>query len=143
MYKNKRISKVLNIYGVKNLKLTHMNDPIIERDQVLVKQCATSINSADLDLIKGSLLDRVYGLFRPRYKIPGSDLAGVILEIGQNVTAFKVGDRVFSDMSEEKFATYSTHKLVKASALTKIPDDMSFTTAASLPSGGVLTLQAI
>lgn len=133
----------LSKYGASNLKQITMDEPQLKSGEVLVKQYATSINSADADMLKGTIFGRFSGLLYPKYKVLGSDLAGIVVKASSDVNNVKVGDRVFGDMSEEGFATYASHKAVKASALTKMPEGMSFIMAASLASAGVIALQAI
>ncbi len=61
--------------------------------------------------------------------IPGCDLAGTVLEVGEGVTAFEVGDRVMAMAPH----TYAERCTVKASNLVNIPAGLEMTTAAALP----------
>lgn len=133
----------LSRYGLSNLKLVDREERPLKSSQVLVKQYATSINSADMDIIVGSLFGRFSGILKPKHKVSGSDIAGKVIKVGSGVKNLKLGDRVYGDMSEEAFGAFATHKIVREDALTLMPDEMSFKTAACLASAGVISLQAI
>ncbi len=79
----------INKFGIENLTLTERDVPKPNRDEVLVKFHTFSLNYRDLMMVKG--------LYNPKLKtplVPFSDGAGEVVEIGENVTKFKVGDRV-------------------------------------------------
>ncbi|CAA9226335.1 MAG: hypothetical protein AVDCRST_MAG10-935 [uncultured Acidimicrobiales bacterium] len=66
-------------------------------DDVLVDVHAASMNAADWQLVRGgpSIARLKFGLCRPSFGNPGSDLAGTVPAVGRNVTTFQVGDAVF------------------------------------------------
>lgn len=130
-------------YGLSHLKKEKQSLGALKAGQVCVDLYATSINSADMDMVKGSIFGRFSGLLRPKYKVPGSDLAGKVAAVGPGVENLKVGDRVYGDMSEEGFACFARQKIVRAGALTKMPPGMDFISGAALPSAGVIALQAM
>src|SRR5688572_15721864 len=79
----------INEFGIDNLTLTERDEPKPNPDEVLVKFHAFSLNYRDLMMVKG--------LYNPKLKmpmVPFSDGAGEVVEIGENVTKFKIGDRV-------------------------------------------------
>ncbi len=79
----------INEFGIENLTLTDREKPTVNGSEVLVKFHAVSLNYRDLMMVKG--------LYNPRLKtplVPFSDGAGEVVKIGENVTKFKVGDRV-------------------------------------------------
>lgn len=83
----------MNEIGRANLKLNTASMPAVTENQVLIKVKALSLNSRDKMMIET-------GMWRPLDHIPftpGSDMAGVIVETGNNVKRFKVGDRVISN----------------------------------------------
>lgn len=73
------------------LVYTDFDTPSILPNEVLVRVQATSVNQADLVIRKG-----YPGLTIPLPHIPGGDIAGVVEEVGSNVTQWKKGDRVVS-----------------------------------------------
>ena len=70
--------------------------PQIADDHVLIAVEASSINPADWHGVRGEpLIARVVlGLRAPSATCPGSDVAGVVAQVGRKVDAVKVGDRV-------------------------------------------------
>ena len=79
----------INEFGIDNLTLTERDEPKPGATEVKVKFHAASLNFRDLMMIKGH--------YNPKLKtplVPFSDGAGEVVEIGENVTKFKVGDRV-------------------------------------------------
>ena len=85
------------------------------------------------------------GVFRPRYKILGSDIAGVVESVGPDVTGLRPGDEVFGDLTEFGFGAFAEYVRVPAAAVTRKPAGVSFKQAAAVPSAGgvaLLNLQA-
>src|SRR5271165_5844914 len=76
-------------FGIDNLEVFEGQIPKAGLGQVVVKVHAASLNYRDLLMVKG--------LYSPRMalpRVPCSDGAGEIVEIGEGVTEFKTGDRV-------------------------------------------------
>ena len=80
-----------------DLKLVELPKPVPRPGQVLVKVHAASINSWDWDLLRGKpmLVRVISGLLKPKQKILGADIAGVVERVGSNALDFKEGDEVF------------------------------------------------
>jgi NADPH:quinone reductase-like Zn-dependent oxidoreductase len=126
------------------LTLREVPQPRPKPDEVLVKVHAASINSWDWDMIRGEpWIVRMWGLTGPRYKIPGADIAGVVVEVGARVTKFKKGDEVFGDMCESAWGGYAEFKCAKESALALKPLGISFEQAAAMPQAGLMALQGL
>ncbi|WP_298829414.1 quinone oxidoreductase [uncultured Planococcus sp.] len=66
--------------------------------------------------------------------IPGSEVAGVIVEVGKNVDKFKVGDRVVALIGSAGYAEYAA---VDHSVLTEVPEGVDFDQAVALPLQGL------
>src|SRR4051794_19222765 len=83
------------------LTLTEVEIPKPKDNQVLVKVHASSVNYGNLVLLRGEpfLARFAFGLLKPKYSIPGGDIAGRIEAVGHNVEQFKPGDEVFGDLS--------------------------------------------
>jgi NADPH:quinone reductase-like Zn-dependent oxidoreductase len=73
--------------GPEVLRYEDIPDPVPRKDQVLIRVKACAMNHLDLWVRKG-----LPGVSLPR--IPGSDIAGEIVEIGEYVSGFTVGQRV-------------------------------------------------
>ncbi|GEN44456.1 NADP-dependent oxidoreductase [Alkalibacillus haloalkaliphilus] len=122
---------VINEYGGKEqLQEQEVTKPTPGAGQVLVKQHATSINPIDWKLREGYLKEMVPMEFP---LILGWDSAGVVEEVGEGVTDFKVGDRVFTRPQLTNRGTYAEYIVTEADILAHIPENISFNEAASVP----------
>lgn len=132
---------VINHYGSKEeLHEILVEDPVPGPRQVIVKLSATSINPIDWKLREGYLKQ----LFDwPFPIILGWDAAGVITEVGEQVTEWKKGDRVFARPATTRFGTYAEYAAVDADLLARIPENISFAEAASVPLAGLTAWQAL
>ncbi|MDH5681862.1 MAG: NAD(P)-dependent alcohol dehydrogenase, partial [Spirochaetota bacterium] len=87
---------------------------------------------------------RIYlGILKPRKSILGMELAGIIEEIGSDVTKFKIGDEVFALVfpAREPFGTYAEYKCLPEDGLLAIkPENLTFGEAAAVPAGGITAL---
>lgn len=128
-----------------NFQLKEVDKPAIKENEVLLKVYASSINSWDWDLLKGKpfLVRLIGGLFKPKNKILGADVAGVIEAVGSRVTDFKTGDEVFGDIAGRGFGGFAEYAAVPQKLLVKKPASMSFEQAAALPQAGLLALQGL
>src|SRR3974390_791292 len=92
----------LDRYGPFNavLKVAEIEKPTPTGRQVLIKVSAAAVNQADYQLAHGEV--RLFtGFFRPKIKSLGYDLAGHVEAVGQDVTRFKPGDKVFGVSSRD------------------------------------------
>lgn len=113
--------------------------------QVLVKVHAASINYGNLVLLKGEpkLARLVYGLFKPKYSIPGGDIAGIVEEVGPLVKQFKPGDEVFADLSSAGWGGFAEYVSVPENVLVSKPSNLTFEEAAAVPMAAVTALQSL
>jgi NADPH:quinone reductase-like Zn-dependent oxidoreductase len=131
-------------YGTPDvLRLDDVPRPMPRADEALVRVHASSVNSADLEYLKGMSLVRMAAPFRPAHRILGSDIAGVVEEVGGDVTGVAVGDEVFADLTELGFGAFAEYATVPADALAPMPAGLSFEQAASVPSAAVIALQGL
>jgi len=84
-----------------------------------------------------------YGLFKPKRHILGGDIAGRVEAVGSGVTAFKVGDAVYGDLSNHGMGGFAEYVAVSQDALAPMPSNLTFEEAAALPLAGVTALQAL
>lgn len=122
-----------------HLRLLDLPVPTPKPDEVLIEVRATSVNLSDWETLVGSpAYARIGGLRKPRRPTPGSDIAGVVTEVGSAVTAFAPGDEVFGDNLFPKggFAEFAA---VPTSALAAKPAELSFAEAAALPQSAAIT----
>ncbi len=129
--------------GPEVLQLEETEKPPVREGQILVKVYANSANPADWHILRGKpfFARFSFGLFKPKYKIPGADFAGVVMEIGKNVTQFKVGDRVFGEtLAGGAFAQFVC---VPENSCGMMPEGTAFSQMASVPVAGLTALQAL
>lgn len=127
------------------LKLEEVTKPTPKDDEVLVKVQASSINRADLYMLKGSpfMIRLMNGLQTPKKKILGADIAGQVEAVGKNVKEIKIGDEVFGDISASGWGGFAEYVSVKENALVTKPTNITFEAAAAVPMSAVTALQAI
>jgi len=126
------------------LELREVAKPSPSDDEVLVRVHAVSINDWDWGLLQGAtLVDRLlFGLFKPRRIILGSDIAGRIEAVGKNVPGFKPGDEVFGDLSG-RWGGFAEYVCALHTALALKPPGMSFAEAAAIPQAAMLAVQGL
>ena len=119
------------------LSLGTVEKPIPKNNEILVKVYATTVNRTDCGILRGQPFPIRFftGLLKPRSAIPGTDFAGRVEEIGQHVTAFQVGDRVwgFHDDGLRSQAEYLT--IGEHAAVTLIPKDVPYETIVACGEG--------
>jgi NADPH:quinone reductase-like Zn-dependent oxidoreductase len=123
------------------LRLDHLERPTPARDQVLVEVLATSVNLSDWESLVGSpAYARFGGLRRPARRVLGSDVAGRVVAVGSQVTAFKPGDEVYGDNLGLKggFAEYA---VAPQSVLAVKPPSLTFVEASTIPQAGAIAVQ--
>ncbi|MCQ6268153.1 NAD(P)-dependent alcohol dehydrogenase [Fictibacillus sp. WQ 8-8] len=127
------------------LELTEVEKPIPEDNQVLVKIHAASVNYGNLVLLKGEpfLARFAFGLLKPKYSIPGGDIAGRVEAVGKDVKQFQPGDEVFGDLSRCGWGGFAEYVSVPENALALKPANLSFEEAAAVPMAAVTALQAL
>lgn len=117
------------------LTLSEVQQPVPTDDQMLVKIHAASINAADYRSMRMGLI--------PKSRIFGSDIAGTVEAVGQDVRDFKVGDEVFGDIIHAGWGGLAEYVAVPEGDLAAKPADVSFSDAASLPVAGLTALQGL
>jgi NADPH:quinone reductase-like Zn-dependent oxidoreductase len=127
------------------LQLKEVEKPAPKKNEVLVKVVASSVNEWDNGLLRGEgLLARLLGgLFKPKNKILGADVAGVIEAVGSNIKNFKPGDEVFGDIAGAGFGGFAEYVCAPEKMLAKKSPKMSFEQAAAIPQAGLLAMQGL
>ncbi|MEA5470196.1 NAD(P)-dependent alcohol dehydrogenase [Spirulina sp. 06S082] len=133
---------ILKEYGSSDvLQYVDIDKPTVAADQVLIQVCASSINPLDWKVRKGML--KVFS----GSKFPlilGFDVAGIVAEIGSEVTQFKPGDAVFACTSAKfQGSANAEYITITESLLALKPANMSYEEAASVPLAALTALQAL
>lgn len=129
------------------LKPADIPKPVPKPDEVLVKIHATSVTSGDyrarsLDMPPGfGLVGRlVFGLFRPRRQVLGTEFAGVVEAVGNKVARFAPGDRVFA-YPGAGFGGYADYAVIsETAAIARVPGKLDLDEAVAIPFGGATAL---
>jgi len=126
------------------LQMRDLDKPVPGDNEVLVKIYAASVNSWDWDLLRGKpyLYRLLFGVFKPKYKIIGCDIAGRVELVGKNVKHLKAGDAVMGDISA-CWGGFAEYVRVPEKLLTLKPSELTFEHAAAIPQAGVLALQSL
>jgi NADPH:quinone reductase-like Zn-dependent oxidoreductase len=125
------------------LRLEEVERPSPQENQVLVKVHASSLNAADFEILGGSVSARISGPFRPRNRIPGTDLAGRVVAVGRNIKRLKIDDAVFGDLFTCGHGAFAEYVAVPEDTLMRKPDSISFEDAATLPQAAKIALQGL
>lgn len=131
------------------LSMATIERPTIGADEVLVRMRATSVNTPDWITVTGipSVLRLRFGLRQPRTPVRGTDIAGVVEAVGENVTDLAPGDDVFgSGWAHTDLATVGTlaeYTVAPARQLARKPEDLSFEEAAGSVMSGITALTAL
>jgi NADPH:quinone reductase-like Zn-dependent oxidoreductase len=132
---------VFNRYGKSdNVAFADIPRPALQPDEILVQVHAAGLNPIDPMIPKGT--------FKPflKFQLPatlGSDLAGVVVEVGSRVTRFKPGDAVFASIFDLGLGSLAEFAVVPESAAALKPANLDFVQAASVPMVALTTWQAL
>jgi len=124
--------KAAAFIGKKNIQLVDVEDAKACDDGVLIKVHACGICGSDIHVYNSDLLTEDSTKIIGDYRIIGHEFTGEIIEIGKDVQGFKVGDRVASVHNKGGMAEYVEIPKDRLKNLFKLPDSLSFTTAATL-----------
>jgi NADPH:quinone reductase-like Zn-dependent oxidoreductase len=122
------------------LKLEEVETPTPRENEVLVKIHASSLNSMDVEIMRGRMQPF---LRKPRFPILGTDLAGKIHETGKNIKQFKKGDEVFGDTSLASYGAFADYVCVPEEFLRLKPENLTFEEAATIPQSAVAAIQGL
>lgn len=127
------------------LQLRDVPTPTPKDDEVLIRVHAAAANAYDWHIMRADpfLARLAKGLFSPKNKIPGADVAGVVDAVGRSVTQFQPGDAVYGDMAGAKDGAFAEYVCAPERLLAPKPANLSFEEAASVPMAAVTALQAL
>ncbi len=127
------------------LQLKEVEKPVPKDNEVLVKIRAASLNAADDHLLRADpFIVRLFsGLFKPKHKILGADIAGRVEAVGGNAKRFQPGDEVFGDIFSYGFGGFAEYACAGEDVLVLKPADISFEEAAAVPIAAITALQGL
>lgn len=127
--------------GPEVLKLVELPEPTPRAKEVRVRVHAAGVNPNEAYARTGT-----YGAYIPELPYtPGFDGAGVIDAVGEGVTHFKVGDRVYIGgfMAKRNTGTYAEKVVVDAASVHLLTEELTFEQGAALGIPGLAAYQAI
>ncbi len=123
-----------------SLSLNEIEKPSIKSNDILVEVKAASLNPIDYKMVEGKLKDMI------PLKLPstiGFDVSGVIVEKGEDVKNFEIGDEVYSRVPQEQMGTVAEFVAVNSNLAALKPDNITFEQASGLPLVGLTAIQAL
>ena len=112
------------------LEIGHKDDPIVQDNEVLVDLRVSAVNPSDEKKRAGSFPD----LLDDGFIIPHSDGAGIIVEVGKNISRNKIGERVwvYQGQFERRYGTAADLISIDSIRAPKLPENISFDVGACL-----------
>ena len=124
--------RVNELGGADKLSLEEVKKPMPKADEVLIKVAAAGINYADTMMRSGNYLTK------PELPLTlGYEAAGIVEELGENVSNLKIGQRVLATTSSGGYAEFAT---ANAKAVIPIPDELGFGESTALLVQGLTAL---
>ena len=124
-----RAIELTGLDGPESLKLIDVERPEPGASEVLVEVKAAGVNFADVEITRGG-----YPVSRPLPYVIGFEAAGVVVDVGRNVTGLRRGDRVAAMMAGGAYAEYA---IVDAANAIPIPKGVSFADATAVMVQGI------
>jgi NADPH:quinone reductase-like Zn-dependent oxidoreductase len=123
------------------LEVTEVPVPRPGRGEVLLRVRAAGVDAGTWHLMAGLplMVRPVLGMRRPRQPIPGRDVAGTVVALGESVDTLAVGDEVFGVGG----GTFAEYAVAPAAKLVARPSSMAPEAAAALSISGLTALQAV
>jgi NADPH:quinone reductase-like Zn-dependent oxidoreductase len=125
------------------VQITDVPRPDLGTKDVLIKVRATTVTAGDSRLRSanvprgfGVMMRLGFGIFGPRKPILGWELAGEVAAVGQSVSRFAPGDKVFA----ARMGCHAEYVAVPEDGVAPMPINLTFEEAAALTFGGLTTL---
>lgn len=121
------------------LEVTELSVPEVGEHDVLVEVYAASLNPIDFKIRDGKVKMLL------NYNMPlvlGNDFSGTVIQTGEKVRKFQVGDEVYGRPRKNRIGTFAEYLSVHEDDVSLKPDNLTFVEAASLPLVGLTTWQA-
>ena len=127
------------------IQIVELPVPQPKANEVLVKIHAASVNALDWHMLTADVWPMRLmgeGFLKPKRKYLGGDHAGVVEQVGAQVTQFKPGDEVFGDIAGVS-GSFAEYACVPEKLLALKPASLSFAQAAAVPIAGITALQGL
>jgi NADPH:quinone reductase-like Zn-dependent oxidoreductase len=123
-----------------SLAFNEVKKPTVQKQDVLIEVKAAAINPID----KGIILGNLQALLP--ISLPATlayDVSGIVVDKGDGVSDFEIGDLVYARVPQEQMGTIAEYTSVGVDAVSKKPGNISFEEAAGLPLAGLTALQSL
>lgn len=124
------------------LSLQDIDKPAVKKDhEVLIRVQTAAVHAGDWLLMSGQppILRLMFGLRKPRKKIPGIDLSGYVEEVGAKVTEFRPGDEVFGTCK----GSCAEYVVTSVKRLAPKPANLALEHAAAIAVSGLTALRGM
>lgn len=118
-------------------QLMDVPKPLMKDNELLVKVYTSTVNRTDAGFRSAEyFISRFWsGIFQPKIQILGCEFAGIVEELGPDVTTFKKGDKVFG-FNDKSFGGHGEYlSIAEMDAVSTIPVDFNFDEAAAITEG--------
>jgi len=129
------------------LQLQSVDTPQPKDQEILIRVVTSNVFTGDCEMRRFKIHPSMWvpvrlfmGLMKPRIKIMGQELSGIVVATGKEVTHFNTGDAIMA-CTGARFGSYAEYICLPESyAITLKPENLSFEAAATLPVGGLHAL---
>ena len=123
------------------LELKEINKPVVKDDEVLVRVHAAGLHAGDCFTVRGEpfAMRLVTGLLKPKHGVPGYDVAGHVVAVGNEVKQFRPGDEVFGACN----GTCAEYTCAVEDKFALKPTNLTFEEAAAVPTSALAALHAL
>lgn len=131
--------------GPEVLQLVEVERPTPAVHQVLIQVAAAGVNPLDDHFMRAEpwMVRASSGWTRPKNPRLGADVSGIVVEVGEEITKFKVGDRVFGDVGPSGLGSFAEYAVGTELELTHLPEDVPFDIAAAAPVAALTAVQGL
>ena len=132
---------ILKRYGKKEkLELAEISEPVLKEHDVLVRIHAAGVNLLDSKIRNGEF--KLILPYKPTFTL-GHDVAGVVINVGSNVSKFKIGDEVYARPTDHRIGSFAEFIAMNENDVASKPKNLSMEEAASIPLVGLTAWQAL
>ena len=119
------------------LSIREIDKPVPQSNELLIKVFATTVNRTDCGFRSAEyVISRLFsGIFKPKNQVLGNEFSGIVENIGESVTRFKVGDQVFG-YNDQTFGAHAEFMVISEDGNLAIkPENLSYEEAAPILEG--------
>ena len=118
------------------LRLKEIDKPHPIENQVLIKVYATTVNRTDCATIRAKpfFMRLVTGLLKPKKQTPGTEFAGIIESVGENISSLGIGDKVFG-FDDNGAGSQAQYLTIREDKVITMPKNISYDQAAASSEG--------